>query len=223
MSSSAVVLVHGAWHGAACWDGVVTELQKLGVAVIAVDLPLAGLAADVAAARSAIEAAGPGCVVVGHSYGGVVISHAAAGLPVVRLVYLAAFLIEPGEDMLAMLAGSKLVESLVVGEAGISVDPAAAPAIFYGDADADTAATMVAGLRPMAFDASEPPATEPAWRSIPATYVICGNDQALPVEAQRTMAARAQAVHEWPTDHSPFVTRPRAVAELVAEYVVKSV
>jgi pimeloyl-ACP methyl ester carboxylesterase len=222
MSAPTVVLVHGAWHGAGCWDGVVTELQQLGLAGIAVDLPLAGLAADVAAARSAIEAAGPGCVVVGHSYGGVVISHAAAGLPVARLVYLAAFLIEPGEDMLAMLAGSKLVESLVVGEAGISVDPAAAPAIFYGDADADTAATMVAGLRPMAIDASEPPATEPAWRSIPATYVICNNDQALPVEAQRVMAARAQDVHEWPTDHSPFVTRPRAVAELVAGYVVKS-
>jgi pimeloyl-ACP methyl ester carboxylesterase len=222
MSTPAVVLVHGAWHGAGCWDGVVTELQQLGVAGTAVDLPLAGLAADVAAARSAIEAAGPGCVVVGHSYGGVVISHAAAGLPVARLVYLAAFLIEPGEDMLGMLAGSKLVESLVVGEAGISVDPAAAPAIFYGDADADTAATMVASLRPMAIDASEPPATEPAWRSIPATYVICSNDQALPVEAQRTMAARAQVVHEWPTDHSPFVTRPRAVAELVAEYIVTS-
>ncbi len=28
---SEVVLVHGAWHGPWCWDGVVAELRRLGV------------------------------------------------------------------------------------------------------------------------------------------------------------------------------------------------
>jgi hypothetical protein len=33
------------------------------------------------------------------------------------------------------------------------------------------------------------------------------------------MAARAETVVEWPTDHAPFVTRPGAVAQLIASYV----
>jgi pimeloyl-ACP methyl ester carboxylesterase len=213
-----VVLVHGAWHGAWCWDGVVVELHRLGVQVTAVELPLAGLHADVAAARSAIEAAGPASVVVGHSYGGSVISAAAAGLPVARLIYLAAFLTESGADTSALVSG-KLGESIVVGERGYTVDPAAIPELFYGDSDPARAAEMIARLRPMPFDTSGPLETEPAWRSIPATYVVCTNDQAIPASSQRQMAARAEAVIEWPTDHSPFVTRPSAVAELIASYV----
>ena len=215
-----VVLVHGAWHGAWCWDRVVTELQNLGVSATAVELPLAGLAADIEATRPVIEAAGPASVVVGHSYGGKVISAAAAGLPTVaRLIYLAAFLAEPDEDTFALMGGSKLTESLVISEHGTTVDPAAAADVFYGDADPVTAAAMVARLRLMGVGASPPPGAEPAWRSIPTTYVVCGNDQAISAESQRMMATRAATVVEWPTDHSPFVTRPEAIAALIASYI----
>ena len=34
-----VVLVHGAWHGAWCWEPVVEGLARRGVAALAVDLP----------------------------------------------------------------------------------------------------------------------------------------------------------------------------------------
>ena len=34
-----VVLVHGAWHGAWCWDAVVERLAAAGVPCVAVDLP----------------------------------------------------------------------------------------------------------------------------------------------------------------------------------------
>ncbi|HEV7758056.1 MAG TPA: alpha/beta hydrolase [Acidimicrobiales bacterium] len=215
-----IVLVHGAWHGEWCWDGVVADLADRGLPAHAVTLPFTGAAADVAAARSAIEAAGPGCVVVGHSYGGRVISHAAVGLPVRRLVYLAAFLLEPGEDMLTLLDGSKLTEAVVLDEAQVRVDPAAAAEVFYGDADPEVAASLVARLRPMVLDAvmAASPAGPLAWQSIPTTYVVCTNDRALPVASQRVMAARAEAVVEWPTDHSPFVTRPAAIADLVARH-----
>jgi pimeloyl-ACP methyl ester carboxylesterase len=214
-----VVLVHGAWHGASCWDGVVAELDRRGIPATAVELPLAGLAADVAAARIAIEAAGPGSVVVGHSYGGSVISLAAAGLPdIARLIYLAALLTETRADTNALIS-EKLRRARVTDERGASrVDPAAAPGIFYGDADPATTATMVARLRPMTRGSNEPADVEPAWKSVPVTYVVCTNDQAIPPSAQRQMAQQAETVLEWPTDHSPFVTRPAAVAELIARY-----
>ena len=46
-----VVLVHGAWHGPWAWDGVVAELERLGVPVDAVELPFTGFPDDAAAAR----------------------------------------------------------------------------------------------------------------------------------------------------------------------------
>jgi pimeloyl-ACP methyl ester carboxylesterase len=219
-----VILVHGAWHGGWCWDSVVAELRRLDVAATAVDLPLTGLAADVAAARSVIANAGPGSVVVGHSYGGTVISAAAAGLPsIARLVYLAAFLAEPDENTLALIT-DELGRAIVADERGISVDPAAAAAVFYADSDPATVAAMVSRLRPLTLDApvppeDAPPHPEPAWKSVPSTYVVCTKDQAIRVDAQRQMAKRAETVVEWPTDHSPFLTRPKDIADLAAGYL----
>jgi pimeloyl-ACP methyl ester carboxylesterase len=214
-----VVLVHGAWHGAWCWDGVMAELAERGVTATAVQLPFTGLADDIATARTAIETAGPGSVVVGHSYGGTVISAAASGLPdVARLIYLAAFLTEPDTDTVALVT-EQLGQAMVVDERGISVDPAAAPSVFYGDSDPAVAVEMAARLRPVALSAIGTYETEPAWKTVPATYVVCGRDQAIRVGAQREMAANAETVLEWPTDHSPFLTRPAAVAELAAGYL----
>jgi pimeloyl-ACP methyl ester carboxylesterase len=215
-----VVLVHGAWHGAWCWDGVVAELKQLGVASTAVELPLTGLAADVEAAKAAVEAAGPGSVVVGHSYGGSVISLAAAGVPgIERLIYVAAFLTENDADTLAMIT-PELGQAVRATEDGyITIDPAAAAGIFYGDTDPAVAAEMVVRLRPLTLDLAAPAEVEPAWKSVPATFVVCGRDHAIRPDAQREMAKRAETVLEWPTDHSPFLTRPAAVAELAAGYL----
>ena len=216
-----VVLVHGAWHGAWCWDGVVAALERDGISAVAVDLPLAGLDDDVAAARRAIEAAGEGVVVVGHSYGGEVITRAAAGMPVKRLVFLAAFMLDNDDDQGAVMSdyGSTLPSALQFSEISLTVDPERVHDLFYGDSDAATSAALAEKLRPMPLVGFSPPTAEPAWKSVPSTYVVCTNDGALPPEAQRWMAERAEAVVEWPTDHSPFVTRPDAVAELVASYV----
>jgi pimeloyl-ACP methyl ester carboxylesterase len=78
MGPGGAVLVHGAWHGRWCWDGVVAELDRRGVPAIAVELPFTGFDDDVSVARRAIEEMGCATVVVGHSYGGAVISQAAS-------------------------------------------------------------------------------------------------------------------------------------------------
>jgi len=218
---SEVILVHGAWHGAWCWARVVEELDGLGVSSHAVELPLTGLADDAATARAAIESAidrsGPGVVVVGHSYGGLVISEAAAGIDGVgRLVYLAAFMTEEGEDELSILAAhdSPVPGAVVVADGGAGIDPAKAHALFYGDSDAATVAEIVPRLRPMRGVGGGLTGT-PAWKFIPSTYVVCTEDGALPPMAQREMATRADAVVEWSTDHSPFLTRPGELAALI--------
>jgi pimeloyl-ACP methyl ester carboxylesterase len=49
------------------------------------------------------------------------------------------------------------------------------------------------------------------------TYVVCAEDRMLHPDTQREMAAAASAeVLEWPSSHSPFLSHPDLVADLVA-------
>jgi len=217
-----VVLVHGAWHGAWCWEQVVAELTEQGVRSLAVELPFTSYEDDVATARSAIESVGEGSVVCGHSYGGLVITKAAAGLSGVRrLVYLAAFQAEEGEEPFSLLSQepSKLLEALVFSPEGVTVDPALTHEVFYGDSDETVAATMTARLRPLPSDEVAVMMGEPAWRLIPSTYIVCTNDETIPPKLQRMMAERSNEVVEWDADHSAFLTRPKALADLLASYL----
>src|SRR6478672_3242477 len=97
-------LIHGAWHGAWCWERLVAPLAERGHAAIAVDLPSedpeAGLdtCADIVAASLA-PAAHEDVIVVGHSLNGLVAPLVAARRPVRAVVYLCAFIPVPGLSM----------------------------------------------------------------------------------------------------------------------------
>ena len=214
------MLIHGAWHGAWCWDLVAEALRARDVEVIAPDLPLDGLAADAAVASAALRAAGDEVVACGHSYGGLVVSAAARGLANVQhLVYLAALMTEPGERATDLLAShpTPLLDALVMDGDTIAIDPDRAHDVFYADSSDAVAASCTSRLRPMPADpsaAETPP--DPAWQTAPATtYVICTADRAIAPALQRAMAARATTSVEWPTDHSPFLTRPQVIADLL--------
>ena len=219
--TATVVLVHGAWHGSWCWDGVVEALEARGVKVHAVELPLTGYDDDVATARKAIKAAGKGAVVCGHSYGGMVISRAASGLPIGRMVYLTAFMTEQGEDpMTHMTAHPSLLSSAIRAEDGVLViDEELRHAALYEDSDVEIVANIRSLLRPMPLGDTWMVDVEPAWRQAPSTYIICTNDKAIDPGAQRAMALHADEVIEWDTDHSPFLTRPGDIADLLAKHV----
>ena len=87
-TSAIVVLIHGAWHGAWCWDRVVPQLETAGVPTVAVDLPghgastepLGDLYTHAAFVRDLLDGIDGPIVLCGHSYGGAVISEAAAGV-----------------------------------------------------------------------------------------------------------------------------------------------
>ena len=46
--TATVLLDHGAWHGAWCWDRVVEQLGEQHVPVVAIDLPGHGASAELA-------------------------------------------------------------------------------------------------------------------------------------------------------------------------------
>lgn len=229
-----VVLVHGAWHGAWCWERVVAGLEARGVATVAIDLPGHGddpgpatdFAGDVAAVEAAIDAVGRPVVLVGHSYGGLVVTDAGALPAVTHLVYLCAFAVEEGESC-ANAGGDEAAgidhtgrpdlsaELVHLGDSSTTVPAEGARRCFYGDCDEPTAAWAIERLCPQRLENLLTPPSRIAWRSTPSTYVVCTEDLAVHPELQRIMARRCTNAIEWETSHSPFLSRPDLVVDLL--------
>jgi pimeloyl-ACP methyl ester carboxylesterase len=230
-----VVLVHGAFHGAWCWDRVVPLLEAAGVPVVAVDLPGHGpdggppgdLHAHADWLRGFLASLPGPVVLVGHSYGGAVITDAAAGVPAVRrLVYLCAIVPDAGETMTTVMpdraAGgdraSLVSEAMRVdGDGNLVVDPEGAVAALYGDCGPDDVEFALARLCPQSAASFGQPVRAAAWRTIPSTYVICHEDRAVSLGFQRVLATRTTDTVELATSHSPFFSQPQRVADLFAD------
>jgi pimeloyl-ACP methyl ester carboxylesterase len=219
-----VVLVHGAWHGAWCWEKVTPRLDAAGVTWVAVELPFTSFEDDVAATRAAIDGAGGPIVLCGHSYGGAVITEAGGHSNVQRLVYLAAFACDEGESPANTapdtdIPPTELEHAFVVTDDGteLSINDDAAAALFFHDCTPDDVASALQQLRAIQLACLMTPVVTPAWRDKPATYAVCTEDQAVHPELQRVMAKRCTESLEWPTSHSPFLSRPDLVGELLVD------
>ena len=91
--------------------------------------------------------------------------------------------------------------------------------VFYNTCPPEVADAAAARLRPQTIASFVEPVRSVAWRDVPSTYVICDRDQAIPVPAQEAMSARAGSTHRLDSDHSPFLTDPDAVADLIRAVV----
>jgi pimeloyl-ACP methyl ester carboxylesterase len=99
-----IVLVHGAWADGSCWSAVIERLHAHGYNVTAPQFPESSLTADAARLRQVLERQ-EGPVVVGHSYGGQIITALGTDAPnAAGLVYVAAFGLDEGESIGALLA-----------------------------------------------------------------------------------------------------------------------
>ena len=221
-----VVLVHGAWHGAWCWDLVVSRLDDAGVPNVAVDNPSVLLLSstlhdDADNVQLVLDEIDGPVVLVGHSYGGAVVTDAGMHDAVAHLVYIAAFALDGDESCMenALLGdvGLDLISAFKIDDGVISLDPDGARAAFYHDCPDDVAAASVGLLRPQSLNAMAGVPRSIAWRAKPSTYVVCTDDRALPAEMQRSAAARAGTVVDMAASHSPFLSRPELVAVLLID------
>jgi pimeloyl-ACP methyl ester carboxylesterase len=227
-----VVLVHGAFAESSSWNGVVQRLRAEGLPVLAIANPLRGLAPDAEYLRTVIDAIDGPVVVAGHSYGGSVAGEATEGASDVRaLVYVASFLLEPGEstgDLAGKFPGGELGPALtpVPYSAGSStgddlyIQQDRFREVFAADVDEATADLLAATQRPIAAAALEDAATRAGWRSIPSWTLITRQDLAVPAESQRWMAERAGShAVEIDASHAVTVSEPEAVARLILDAV----
>jgi pimeloyl-ACP methyl ester carboxylesterase len=218
--TATVVLVHGAWSGSWIWERVLPPLEARGIEALAVDLPsvgdgAVGLDGDVAAVREALDRVEGDILLCGHSYGGMVITGAAAGHERVRrLLYLCAFMPAEGQSLLELIGGEIPSTWRVLDDQTVLPGTPPPP-----DLDPDTQAMVADRRRPQSLRAYTQPPTAIAWRTIPSTYAVAANDQALPADRQRSFARQAAEVVELPTGHQPMLARPELVVDLIARLV----
>ena len=222
----AILLVHGAWHGAWCWEAVIPLLEAKGRTVHAIDLPTVhapnkadlGLADDARAVRDAVDAIDGPVVVVAHSYGGVPVTQGLVGAAnVVHLVYIAAFVLDAGESLLGSVGGvapSWWVVDGALTTAGTADEPA--EHLFYNDCPDEVARAAAARLGSQAMRPFDEAVTAVAWKEIPSTYLVTERDTIFPLVAEEGLAARAgSTVRRLDTGHSPFLSQPDATAEII--------
>ena len=215
-----IVLVHGAWADGSCWSGVIERLQADGFHVRAPQFPLSSLADDVARLRQVLEFQDGPTLVVGHSYGGQVITAGADAPNVVGLVYIAAFALDEGESLGALLSQGPATPALAHlftdarGFNWISEDDFVNH--FAADVDPAQAKVLYAVQQPLTGSALGEVMGFPAWKSLPSWYLVAQNDEALPPDVERQFAARMGATTvEIPSSHVPMVSHPNEVADLI--------
>lgn len=227
------VLVHGAWHGAWCWQPLTAELDARGHTSVAVNLPCDDVAAGLDAyADTVIEAIGAkpaaDVVLVGHSLGGLTIPVAAARRPVARMVFLCALVPRPGRPFSDDLGDADLFvpgpsEGTARDELDRSYwpDPELAVEAMYGDCDRPAALDAVSRLRPQARRPNTDPTPIDAWPGVPSSSIVCGEDMMLgPAWARRVTRERLGVEPiEMGGAHSPMLSRPGELAGVLAGLV----
>jgi pimeloyl-ACP methyl ester carboxylesterase len=225
---SDILLIHGACHGAWCWDDVAFHLTESGHRPIAVDLPCdqpeAGLVDYVETALSALPTIPDDLIVVGHSLGALTAAVVASRVSTRRLVFVAGIISSPGMS-LADLATVDADRDCHLGKGALEFQSG----LFRFSRD---------GSMRVLFHDCEPPAAERAlarlrfqrsmwtevaefdgWRADEIVSIVCADDRVVnPVWGRRVSKERlgVDAI-DIAGGHSPWLSRPTELARMLIE------
>jgi pimeloyl-ACP methyl ester carboxylesterase len=234
---AAYLLIHGAWHGAWCWDKTAAALRAAGHDVTAIDLPSHGddptpaaevtLDSYVERIGQALETIDGPAIAVGHSMGGIAITAAAEAFPdqIAKLVYLTAFLPRNGESLLALEGRNpkpSVPPALIISETEPTAtlqDDLIVP-LFFHDCTPQDQQMAKGRLTPQSLApmSTELVLTPERFGSIQRIYIECTDDRAISLELQRDMhgTSGVHAVLSLDASHSPFLSMPEALADQLA-------
>ena len=212
-----IVLVHGGFVDGSGWEEVYKVLKKDGYDVAIVQHPTVSLADDVAVTQRVLDTIGGPAILVGHSYGGAVISEAGNHPKVAGLVYIAAFALDDGESVSALIKdpppGAPVPPILPPQDGYLFLDRSKFAASFAADVAPEKAAFMADSQVPWGVGALSGTVSHAAWKAKPSWYLIATEDKMIPPPAQRFMSKRAGSkVTEVAGSHAIYVSQPDAVA-----------
>jgi len=222
-TNGTVVVLHGAWADGSSWEPVIRQLQGAGLDVVAAPLPLTSLNDDARALQRTIARTGGPVVVAGHAYAGAVVG-TAKDERVKGLVYVAALAPDEGEtvaDVFYRNESHPKAPMLAPDADGFIWMPEESFAeAFAQNATAEQIALARAVQRPIAVKCIQEPVTAPAWRTMPAWYLVAEDDRMINPKTQRFMAERMKAtIRSYAVDHTPLLTAPDKVAEIILEAI----
>jgi pimeloyl-ACP methyl ester carboxylesterase len=221
------VLVHGGFIGGWYWRETAALLEKDGHRVQVVEqMPSAGrdpaklgdLRADADHLRRVLDAVEEPVVLVGHSSGGMVITELADHPAVAHTVYLSAFWPQRGQSLSDLLGDGPPPSWIVPHDNGtltVTDDLEVARQALCADVDPARAAEELRRLIPQSMSSFGTPSSAPD-RKHRTTYIICEQDNAIPVAAQEQMAAAADHVERLRSSHQPMASMPDKLAEALA-------
>jgi pimeloyl-ACP methyl ester carboxylesterase len=223
------LLIHGAWHGAWCWNKVIPLLEKQGHKVIAPSLPGHGkdktfikevtLTSYTDSICEILDSLEEPVILVGHSMGGLIMSQVAEYRPdkIEMLVYIAAFVLKNGESILPFIR--KDAESLLIHNIDFSKDMSsielnedAIKNVFYGDCSDEDISRAKSLISPQSFAPikSRLNISNEKFELAPKIYIECLADRAISITMQRKMYAEFswKKVISIDSSHSPFFSSP---------------
>ena len=227
MNDATVVLVHGAWADGSSWAKVIAPLVASGVKAVAAPLPLTSFRDDVAALDRALDRVQGPVVLAGHAYAGGVIG-ATRSDKVKALVYVAALAPDEGEtvaDVFSRGAPHPQAPKLVPDAHGLIYLPETAFAgAFAQNATKEELAVLAAVQRPISPACITVKMERPLWKDRPAWFLVAEQDRMIVEDNHRFMAARMKAkVRSHPVDHTPLVTAPSTVVDIIREAIGEAV
>lgn len=246
-----LIFVHGAWHTPEFWKLVIPDLEADGHRCVHPQLIFCGTEHPIDSIKPAIEqvqslisaevSSGRDVILITHSFGGSVGSSAVKGLTrkdpsnltssstgrVVGLIQIAAFLPPTGvslHDVLADRSHEPFHHSYPDGwELIDNGDPRK---LFYHDLSPDEAETWIKRIVKQSSGAmSTREGVYAGWADVPVWYLVCLDDQAMPVHIQEGMVEAARrkgadiTTRRVDSGHSPCLSKPKEVVEFISEAV----
>jgi pimeloyl-ACP methyl ester carboxylesterase len=216
-----IVLAHGAWADGSSWEKVIRGLRAAGLKSVAAPLPLTSFADDVMALERTVERVAGPVLLVGHAYAGAVIAGMRSD-EVKALVYVAALAPDDGEtvaDVFYRTEPHPKAPKLAPDHHGLIWLPLEAfAAAFAPHASPEEQAVLFAVQRPIAVPSITTKTGRPLWRDRPSWFLVAEQDRMIVRENQHFMAERMKArVRSHPVDHTPIVTAPSVVVDIIRE------
>lgn len=239
-----MILVHGGWHGAWCWNKVLPLLEAQKISALAPDMPGQGqdkthpesvtLFDYVGKIVQLAQAQNGKVILVGHSSGGTAIAQAGEQLgldKVAALVFLDAFMPQHGESVFTLAekfapsingqkAPAPLTTAMILSDDRkiVSLNPDRVEELLYHDCSQEDVAYAKAHLGPQPTAALGIPVsvTEAVYGAIPKYYLLCTAAKDFD-KSELAKNVPCEKIYTLAASHSPFFSMPERLVEILTE------
>ncbi|MDD2818876.1 MAG: alpha/beta hydrolase [Candidatus Nanopelagicales bacterium] len=226
------LFIHGAWHGAWCWDPVRELLTQAGITSLAIELPGdqpgGSIGTDAALAFAAMDEMDGDVIVVGHSLAGLVAPFVATHPKAAGVVMVAALFPEfdvsaaqqrdRNPDLYTEHYRSAQIIRHEDGSTEVPMDEAIA--LMFNTCEPEVARWAASQLRRQYWESFVEPSPLWAWPEVPTLTIACTQDELTNPEPMRRATQQIAAARyvELECDHSPMLSMTKTFADLLIHF-----